>query len=88
VNNGPVYDFVSNTRGLPAHLLGRDSRDALERPVDVKVGPDGAIYILDFGPMRVENGREKIPNGAGRIFRLGPPRPATTKPASLEDGMQ
>jgi glucose/arabinose dehydrogenase len=80
VSNGPVYDFVRNTRGLPAHLLGHDANNALERPVDVKVGPDGAIYILDFGPMRVENGREKIPNGAGRIFRLGPPRVPTTKP--------
>ncbi len=75
VNNGPVSDFVRNTRGLPAHLLGGDADKALERPVDVKFGPDGALYILDFGPMRVEDGREKIPADAGRIFRLGPPLP-------------
>jgi hypothetical protein len=86
VNNGQVFDFVRNTRGLPAHLLGRDSKNALERPVDVKVGPDGAIYILDMGPMRVENGREKIPNGAGRIFRLGPPRSAMTKATGVAVG--
>jgi glucose/arabinose dehydrogenase len=80
VNNGPVSDFVRNTRGLPAHMLSEDAGNALERPIDVKVGPDGAIYILDFGPMRMENGRMKIPTAAGRIFRLGPPITATTKP--------
>jgi hypothetical protein len=81
VKNGPVSDFVRNTRGLPAHLLDHEAANALERPVDVKFGPDGALYILDFGPMRVENGREKIPDGAGRIFRLGPPVVPATKPA-------
>jgi glucose/arabinose dehydrogenase len=85
MNNGPVADFVRNTRGLPAHLLGRDSDNALERPIDVKFGPDGALYILDFGPLRSENGREKIPDHAGRIFRLGPPRPPTTKPSGRDD---
>jgi glucose/arabinose dehydrogenase len=84
VNNGPVYDFVNNTRGLPAHLLGHGSDNALERPVDVKIGPDGAMYILDFGLMRVENGKEKIPNGSGRIFRLGSPIVPTTKAAEPE----
>jgi glucose/arabinose dehydrogenase len=83
VNNGPVSDFVFNTRGIPAHLLERDRDQALERPIDVKFGPDGALYILDFGPMRVENGREKIPSGAGRIFRLDAPRAATTKPTDV-----
>ncbi|MBV8779839.1 MAG: hypothetical protein JO353_00445, partial [Phycisphaerae bacterium] len=34
-SNGTVSDFVYNTRGLPAHLLGRRERDiAMERPVD------------------------------------------------------
>jgi len=84
VNNGPVYDFVRNTRGLPAHLLARDAASALERPIDVKFGPDGALYILDFGQMRVENGKEKIPTAAGRIFRLGPPRAPTTRPADTK----
>jgi hypothetical protein len=85
VNNGPADDFVRNTRGLPAHLLGHDASNALERPVDVKFGPDGALYILDFGPMRVENGREKIPSAGGRIFRLGPPIVPTTKPGDGSD---
>jgi hypothetical protein len=86
VNNGPVSDFVRNTRGLPAHLLGHDGANALERPIDVKFGPDGALYILDFGPMRVENGREKIPTGAGRIFRLGAPPSTTTMPSEAAGG--
>ena len=74
MSNGQIFNFISNTRGVPAHLLhGAGSSIALERPVDVKVGPDGAVYVLDMGPMRVENGQEKIPAHCGRILRCGPP---------------
>lgn len=79
-SNGPVSDFVRNTQNLPAHLIHNDQ--AMERPIDVKLGPDGAIYILDFGEMRAENGKFKVPNHGGRIFRLGSPRPPTSRPAT------
>ena len=29
----------------------------LERPIDVKIGPDGYLYVLDFGRMEVRNGQ-------------------------------
>ena len=85
MNAHAVSNFVYNTSELPAHLLhGRDRDVALERPVDVKFGPDGALYILDMGPMRVENGKEKIAARSGRIFRLGPPIVPSTKPAATD----
>jgi hypothetical protein len=76
---GKVTDFVKNTGGKPASQMGRDVV-ALERPVDVKFGPDGALYILDLGPMEVKNGHENVPRFGGRIFVLTPERTATTAP--------
>ncbi len=78
---GKVTDFVKNTGGKPASKLGRKDIIALERPVDVKFGPDGSAYILDMGPMEVKNGHENVPRFGGRIFILTPERSATTEPA-------
>ncbi len=64
-----IKDFVYNTRELPAHMLGRDV-EAIERPIDVKFGPDGAMYILDLGQMEMKDGREKVVPGTGRVFKL------------------
>ena len=63
-----VSDFVVNTRRKPASKLGNVA--ALERPIDVKFGPDGSLYILDFGQLTVKNGQEKIVKGTGKIFKL------------------
>lgn len=73
-----VSDFVYNTQGQPASELERGAV-ALERPMDIKFGPDGAMYILDYGEMTMRNGREKIRERSGRLFRLAPP-PAATQP--------
>ncbi|HYE17896.1 MAG TPA: hypothetical protein VEA69_05605 [Tepidisphaeraceae bacterium] len=64
-----VEDFVRNTQEGPASRRGRDAA-GLERPVDVKFGPDGAMYILDFGQLQMKNGRADVKGGTGRIFRL------------------
>jgi hypothetical protein len=77
-----AFDFVHNTADKPAHMLGRDSSDALERPIDVKLGPDGALYILDFGRMHMLDGREKVATHTGRIYRLAPIPGPTTQPAA------
>ncbi len=66
-----VNDFIYNTKGVPASMLGRNV-EALERPIDVKIGPDGMVYILDYGRMRMKGGREDITPRTGRIFRLVP----------------
>jgi glucose/arabinose dehydrogenase len=64
-----VTDFVYNTRLGPASQLGIDG---IERPVDVKFGPDGALYILDYGQMVMKDGKEKTSHGSGQIWRLVP----------------
>jgi len=49
------------------------SEDRWFRPVDIKVGPDGAIYICDFYEQQVSHVRNeegKIDPSNGRIYRL------------------
>jgi glucose/arabinose dehydrogenase len=71
-DNGEVHDFIYNTQGGPASALNLGGEEALERPIDVKFGPDGSLYILDFGKARMKGGHEKISDGTGKIFRLIP----------------
>jgi glucose/arabinose dehydrogenase len=63
-------DFVYNTKMLPASQIG--NANALERPIDAKFGPDGALYILDYGHMEMRDSDEKIWGGTGQIFKLAP----------------
>ena len=70
VDTRQVTDFVRNTAGGPASRIDRKNPDLLERPVDVKFGPDGRMYILDGGRMQVRDGREQWEPGTGKIFRL------------------
>lgn len=44
--NGEISTFARNYSGLPAHLTGGGG---FERPIDAVFGPDGALYIADFG---------------------------------------
>ncbi len=82
-----VMEFVRNVSGTPAHRMGRDFHegvDALERPCDVKLGPDGALYILDMGRMQVKNGKEVFTPRSGQVFRLGLTTPQTTAPVATD----
>ncbi len=54
---------------------------ALERPFDVKFGPDGAMYIVDYGVARVNLARirdgqapHEFPPRTGAIWRVTPER--------------
>ena len=71
-----VTPFISNKGGLPGseqNSLGT----ALERPFSIRFGPDGAMYIVDYGqvkidPSRTAQGREPyayIP-GTGIIWKV------------------
>ncbi|MEZ0229632.1 MAG: sorbosone dehydrogenase family protein [Planctomycetota bacterium] len=58
-DEGEVEDFLKNDDSGPAsHALaiGR----GFERPIDVKFGPDGALYVVDYGVVSV-----KVDEGAG-----------------------
>jgi glucose/arabinose dehydrogenase len=83
IDSRKVEDFIHNTRDLPASKIPQDSDkpvNALERPIDVKFGPDGAMYLLDFGEAEIKNGRTDVKVGTGKIFRLSATEAATTKP--------
>ncbi len=54
----------------PASAIDLDH--GLERPVDVRIGPDGKIYVLDFGvSSRPAPSAEVFPK-TGRVFRIEP----------------
>lgn len=72
-----VEDFVRNTKQMPGSKIGEPQ--ALERPIDVKFGPDGRCYILDFGKMEMRGGKPQITRGTGRIFVLEPMPAAASK---------
>lgn len=46
-----VHAFVQNEKTGPASQQGQLG-EGIERPYDVKFGPDGAMYIVDFGSNR------------------------------------
>ena len=64
-----AHDFVFNTVPLPASRQPYGTV-ALERPCDVKFGPDGALYILDFGQMENDAAVPRYHNGTGAIYKL------------------
>jgi hypothetical protein len=69
-------DFVRNTRGGPASRAASKAKGKatvmLERPVDVKFGADGKMYILDYGRVDMKNGKPRVKAGTGRLFVLEP----------------
>jgi glucose/arabinose dehydrogenase len=64
-----VRDFLRNTAGVPASQQPYGTV-ALERPCDVKFGPDGSLYILDFGRMDNNGPVPRYYPGTGAIFKL------------------
>jgi glucose/arabinose dehydrogenase len=76
-----VKEFIRNTAGKPRSRAG-GSVSLLERPIDVKFGPDGSLYVLDFGAMEMRDGREHVTPGTGQIFRLVPVTQSPVSPAN------
>ena len=75
-------DFIRNTAGFPRSLIPGHGVALLERPIDVKFGPDGSLYVLDYGQMEMRDGREHVSPGTGQIFRLVPVSESPASPAN------
>ena len=80
VESGKVDDFIHNTKFLPASKTDLAGK-ALERPCDVKIGPDGSMYILDFGHIEYKSsGKQRPSGGTGAIYKLSPEEVAPPTP--------
>ena len=78
VADGSRSVFLRNRAGnVPASSL--DLENALERPVDVRVGPDGNVYVLDFGPFIIEGQPKGFPK-TGKVFRIERVTPSPSSP--------
>jgi len=72
-DNGRVRDFISNkTQGQAS----RNSAGGLEHPSDVTFGPDGDMYIADWGIARVSVEGLKLEPDSGVVWRVSPGRQA------------
>ena len=60
--------------GRPEPASHLNSKDGFERPVDVKVGPDGLVYVLDFGAFESTGASAKVFPKTGKVFRIEPAR--------------
>ncbi len=77
-NGGSAVPIAQNVRRGPASALGEPGM-GLERPFGVRFGPDGALYIVDFGIARVNQaaaaeGRPPydFPRETGAVWRISP----------------
>jgi putative heme-binding domain-containing protein len=87
----PLLNYVVCSDRLPdgSTFQTRDvsfplkSKDPWFRPVDIKVGPDGAVYVADFYEEQIAHLRHhegKIDPKSGRIYRLRAPDAVPLKP--------
>jgi glucose/arabinose dehydrogenase len=73
-------DFIYNTPQRPASK-STESPLALERPIDVKFGPDGSLYIVDLGRVEYRDGQPRVAEKTGKVLRVAPTtRIAATRP--------
>lgn len=66
---GEVSDFLTNAIAGEAskHGLG-----GLEHPSDVTFGPDGAMYVADWGVARISTDGLKLERDSGVVWRITP----------------
>jgi glucose/arabinose dehydrogenase len=69
MKRGEVYDFAINKMTGPASKL---PHDGFERPSHCRFGPDGALYIVDFGIIHIapERGGIRQQMGTGALWRI------------------
>ena len=69
VDTGEVTDFAVNRIVGPASKL---PHDGFERPSHCEFGPDGALYVVDWGEIEVapEVGGVRMQAGTGTLWRI------------------
>jgi len=71
--SGSIASFIRNDNpGDPAPASALPGKKGLERPVDVKIGPDGNVYVLDFGIFSPTEKSGKVLPKTGKMFRIEP----------------
>ncbi|MDP9364502.1 MAG: cupredoxin domain-containing protein [Chloroflexota bacterium] len=77
--SGQVEPFVANAQPGPASEQDAAGK-GIERPFDVKFGPDGAMYVVDYGVARVNQARVaegqvpyEFPPETGAVWKVTPP---------------
>ncbi len=71
-STGALTPFLSNSGSGPASAQG-ETGQGLERPFDVRFGPDGAMYVVDYGVVKID--MSKTPPfdakaGSGAIWKV------------------
>ena len=64
---GAVSDFAVNRQGPPSQ---NGNQGGLERPVEAKFGPDGSLYVVDYGVMEWADNRWEATAGTGIVWRI------------------
>jgi glucose/arabinose dehydrogenase len=81
VTTGEITDFAVNRRQGPASKL---FHGGFERPSHCAFGPDGALYVVDFGEIKIapEKGGIRMKQGTGALWRIRrvPGRPSGDRP--------
>jgi putative membrane-bound dehydrogenase-like protein len=82
-----MSDFMPDRSSFKTKDIGYalESKDPWFRPVDIQVGPDGAIYVADMYEQRIDHASHyqgRIDKGSGRIYRIAG---KDTKPAGKFD---
>jgi glucose/arabinose dehydrogenase len=65
--NGTISDFITNA--IPGEA-SKHGLGGLEHPSDVTFGPDGAMYVADWGVARISTDGLKLDPGSGVIWRV------------------
>jgi glucose/arabinose dehydrogenase len=80
-DSGRITDFAVNRVQGPASKL---FHGGFERPSHCVFGPDGALYVVDFGEIKIapEKGAIRMKQGTGAVWRIRriPGRPVGTEP--------
>lgn len=67
LDTGEHQDFLVNRSGMPASASGEQG---LERPIQLEWGPEGALYVVDFGRIDFEETGMKAHPKTGAIWRV------------------